>query len=719
MKTRKQQIVFSKSILALSVLLAIGAAYAEDDDIERLTKYESTVSLGAGGAGGESQGKNKSIFSQYNGQRDHGINLLLDIDFNQLNAEAGLWVKMEGRNLGLDNRDLSYSVTKQGDWKFDYKYDEITHHDIRTINTGMYSGGTTTPTISSLAKPGSGYDFNAQLQRHGVSVGGEKWINSNLMFEASFKDEEKKGSKLSGEGITCANGSFLSRYPCGTGASVSGAMLLLLEPVNYSTKQIEAKLNYSGDKYLLSGGYYGSFFSNTNGSMDPALSGGLYAPNGTTPLATNAVSSYLTSPIALPPNNQSQQLYVSGNYTFTPTTHSNFKYAYTHATQTESFGSMGLSGGPAGISDLGGAMDTKLAQFGLTARPVDKLNVVGNLRYEDKNDSTPQANYNVLPPGPFTNVAPTTYSNNYSNSSTKLNGKLEAAYQLPDHYRATLGLDYATVKRATPPSATSLAASDMGLALGGMRESTQETSYRAEVRKALSDTLNGAIGMVHSQRGGDSWTFYNTTGALPSSMLDRTRNKVKLSAEWVPTGKLSLQFNFEDGKDTYSGPTQVGLSDTNMYTAAIDATYVLSENWKLTGYVNQSDQTLDVTHFMIQNQIEDFNTSASLGLVGKPASLLEVGGNLSYMNDSNRYTVTKANLPDVTYRVTTLKLYGKYALQNNADVRLDFVHQNAMLDEWTWGNNGIPFTYSDNTTVAMQSNQNVNYLGASYIYKFR
>ncbi len=76
-------------------------------------------------------------------------------------------------------------------------------------------------------------------------------------------------------------------------------------------------------------------------------------------------------------------------------------------------------------------------------------------------------------------------------------------------------------------------------------------------------------------------------------------------------------------------------------------------------------------------------------------------------------------MPDVTYRVTSLKLFGKYALRKNSDIRVDLVHQNVKLDEWTWGNNGTPFAYSDNTTVSMQPNQNVTFLGASYVYKFR
>jgi hypothetical protein len=76
-------------------------------------------------------------------------------------------------------------------------------------------------------------------------------------------------------------------------------------------------------------------------------------------------------------------------------------------------------------------------------------------------------------------------------------------------------------------------------------------------------------------------------------------------------------------------------------------------------------------------------------------------------------------LPDVTYRLVSLKLFGKYAVRKDSDVRVDVVHQNAKLDEWTWGSNGTPFTYSDNSTVSMQPNQSVNFVGASYILKFR
>jgi MtrB/PioB family decaheme-associated outer membrane protein len=717
MKTSKQTFDFRRTILALSVLMVFGVAYAEDEEVEKLTKNESTISMGAGVATGDF--KSRSIFSQYNGYNsiiNNDINPLIDFNVIKLKEASGLWVKLEGHNLAQDNREVNFSINKQGDWKYSFDYNEITHHEIRTINTALQGAGTTTPVVTSLATAGSGADINLQLQRKAASVSAEKWITPNLMFEATFKNEDKTGARLSGEGIYC--GSW-SRYSCN---NYAGAILLLPEPVNTNIKQIDAKLNLSGDKFLLSSGYYGSFFSNTNGSVNPIVNtaGFTTAP----PLA-----SFLQAPIAQTPDNQAHQFYISGNYAFTPTAQSNFKYVYTHATQDENFSSMGLTGGPAGVSNLGGVVDTKLAQFGLKARPLSKLTVVANVRYEDKNDKTPSASYNLLS-SPFTTPPPSAYySNDYSSSSKKITGKFDTAYQLPDRYRATLGVDYASVQRAAPPTSIG-AASDLGLAIGGLRENTREVGYRAELRRSFTDTYNMAVILGHSQRTGDSWVFYsgngsgsisssplNVNGTLPMTMMDRKRDKVKVSADWMATSKLSLQLNLEHGKDTYTGPIEVGMRDTGMSSYGVDAAYVISDNWKLTGYVSQSDQTLHVNHMTTyQAELVDSNTSVGLGVIGKPTSRVDVGGNVSYMNDKNSYKQTGTGLPDAIYHATNLKLYSKYSLQKNADVRLDLVYQNATLDEWTWGSN---FAYSDKTTVTVQPHQCVTFIGASYIYKLR
>ncbi|WP_325329155.1 MtrB/PioB family decaheme-associated outer membrane protein [Sulfuricella sp.] len=755
MNTSKQHFGFSQKLIVLSVLAAFGPAHAEED-IAQYIKPDSSVSVGLGVASGDS--KDRAIFGQYNGMRKDDASLLLDFDIVKRDDATGLWTNFEGRNLGLDNRELRFSQNKQGDWKYSAEYNEITRHDIRTINTGLQGAGTTTPSVVRLATPGAGTDLNLDLKRKGLSLGVEKWLTPNLQFEANFKNEDKDGARLFGKGFACTSGAApaqAGQIGCTAGVT-QWALLMLPEPVNSTTKQFETKLNFSGEKFMVSGGYYGSFFTNANGSLTPTVPGTLNNPLG----APTALSGGLTGiqgilgmPMALPPDNQAHQLYVSGNYAFTPTTRATFKYAYTHATQNEDFGSMGLTGAPAGISNLGGVVDSSLVQLGLTARPMAKLSLLANVRYEDKKDKTPIAYYNVE----GVTTTPANFFTNGLTSSKRLAGKLEASYQLPDNYRATLGVNYDMLDRGTPDSTDKVAG------LSALRAKTEETGYRAELRRSMSETLNAAVSYVSSKREGSDWYSLQTSAAaiaagagygsivpagtivgvsptaiFPMSMSDRERDKVRVAVDWDPSNQLSLQLIVEDGRDRYTTAGIKGMRDTNMRSYSLNAVYTLSEAWKLTGYWAQGDQTLDhVNHSTgYIAALDNVSTTVGLGVVGRPTSRLEVGGDLSYINDITKYGLTAdqtttgttlvnntaqaaIGLPDVVYRQSRLNLFGKYALEKNADIRVDFIHQRTKLDEWTWGYNGVPFAYSDNATVALNQNQNVTFAGVRYIYKLK
>jgi MtrB/PioB family decaheme-associated outer membrane protein len=415
---------------------------------------------------------------------------------------------------------------------------------------------------------------------------------------------------------------------------------------------------------------------------------------------------------------------------------------------------------------LGGRIDTTLLQAGLSAKPIAKLSLLANVRFEDKKDKTPLAYYNIegLPAAATSRNQPVWTNGNLPNK--KLAGKFEAGYQLPEKYRATLGVDYESIDRGT------FTPTDNVAGLSGLRQKTEETGYRAELRRALTDTFGGAIGYVSSRRTGSSWlqlysinngvgtntstlpntgvtavsdaTIYSRTGIFPMMLMNRTRDKVKLSADWTPIEQLSVQFMVEDGKDKYSAPTEKGLKDTGVRLYSVDAALTLSDKWKLTGYASQGEQTLHVAQGNLgyMADLKNTTTTFGLGVVAKPSSRLEIGGDLSYGNDVSRYglgvdggtpPLTAANLttlatntaqatiglPDVTYRMTTMKLFGKYALAKNADVRVNLIHQRVRFNEWSWGYSGVPFSYSDNTTIGMNQLQNVTFLGAAYIYKWQ
>ncbi len=740
---------FTQKVLILSLLAVFSAARAEEgEDIAQFTKPDSSASVGVGALSGDS--KERSFFGQYNGMRHQDSYLLLDIDSIKRDDATGTSTIFEGRNLGFSDRDLRFTQQKQGDWRYYADYSQLSRYYPRTINTGLQGAGSTNPSVVLLSAPGTGSELDLKTKRESIGLGLDKWLTPRLQFEVNAKNEDKEGARLFGKGFACS-ASWVTDGVC-TASTTQWALLMLPEPIKSTTRQIEAKLNFSSDRLQLSGGYYGSFYTNAFGALRPNVPGTLTNPLGTPTALDAGLRNTLALPMALPPDNEAHQFYLSGNYAVSQKTRATFKYAFTRATQNDNFLGNGLTGAPSGKSDLGGKVDTQLLQLGLTTHATQKLSLLANLRYEDRKDKTPQALYSV---------EGTDFFANSKYSLKKIAGKLEGSYQLPNNYRATLGTDYEYVDRgdfsspgcATIDPTTGDCVGSSIAGLSGVRAKTEEIGWRAELRHSLSETLNGAFSYSGNRRdGASSWLkpnslpatgvtelsdtqIYSRTATFPLIFMNRIRDKAKLSADWSASESLTLQFVIEDAKDNYGAPTTKGLRDSSNLLYSVDAVWAFSDSWKLTTYWSQGDQELHVAHSTGYDMVlRNLNTTFGIGIAGKPSGRLELGADLSYLNDSTRYNqeldgAASANnrtffnqqggLPEVSYDEFKLMLYGKYALQKNADVRVTLVHQRARLDEWTWGYNDVPFIYSDNTTVSFDTRQHVTFIGASYIYKWQ
>ena len=658
--------------------------------------------------------KDRSLVGQYNGWSNKDAELLLDFESIERDEASGTWTQVEGRNLGMDNREVRFSRDVQGQWKVAGEYSEQVRHDPLTIHTGMQGIGTTTP-VANLIALGAGSEVNLDLKRRGLTLGVLKWLSPNLTIEANVKSEDKTGTRLSGIGGYCSN----AISPICTGAATTVAALFLLpEPVNSVTQQIEGEIHYFNDKLSLTGGYYGSFYKNSNSTVALGVGGVLNANATEALLAAN-----LGQPLALPPDNQAHQLYVSGTYAFDPANRANFKLAYTHATQDESFGSLAAG-------NLGGAVDTTLGQVGLTMRRSKELTLNVSGRYEETTDRTHLGNYLVDGSGALYTNTP--------NGSLRMNGKAEALYQFSSDTRGLLAVDFASVNRERPVATTLIPSTS----LAAMRERTNELGIRAELRRSMSDTLNGAISLGHSDRDGYRWyalnpatgyafITYAATGSLsgtfPMNMVDRSRDNFKVSADWTPDEALSIQASVDQGRDHFKGPTSAGLNDTDAIAFNVDASYKLNDQWGLTGYASSGKQTLAMRQAVgyIANLTND-SSAYGFGVIGKVSSKLEVGGNFSYMEDRNssRISMTTGAVvanppPDETYRSTAIKLYGKYLMDKSSTVQIELVQQRVEYDQWAWSSGSVPFSYTDNSTVTVQPVQNVTFIGVRYIFSIK
>jgi MtrB/PioB family decaheme-associated outer membrane protein len=360
------------------------------------------------------------------------------------------------------------------------------------------------------------------------------------------------------------------------------------------------------------------------------------------------------------------------------------------------------------------------------------------VRYEDRDDSTPLALYNV--------EGANFYTNRQLPYST-IRGKLQANYQFLPQWRATVGVGRELIDRGlfTPSSATAGVTAE--------RQKTDETTYRAELRRQMTESFSGALGVEHSERSGSNWLRDNSglgvtevpdpnapgigfdRGIFMPTLADRRRDKVRFLGDWQPLDALSVQGALDVGIDRYNAPGVYGLRDSGMRQATVDFTYAFSDAWNINGFFARGSQTLDQGR-PDQSFIAFKNgeTNVGFGVTGKATSKLELGANLSYLRDRSRFAQTldttasvadaallaaSGGLPSITFRQNILRLSGKYTLDKQSSVRAELARYETRWDDWAWGFNGTPFVYSDGTVGTRKVTQRVNVLRVVYTYNWK
>jgi MtrB/PioB family decaheme-associated outer membrane protein len=683
---QNKHLVFPLATMTAALLAVYAPAFAEEsDEVTQLTKPSSTIGIGLGYLS-----KDAPRFGQYSGVRDQGTYGLVDVDIVKRNDDTGTWFKLKGRNLGLDDREMRISHERQGDWGYFLDFSQTPRYEPYTANTAVTGIGTSNLAIPANAAP---VEVPVQLKtkREAIGLGFSKQLGNGLDVQVRVRNEEKDGSRIFARGTTTPAFEFTP------------------EPIHSTTRQLEATLGYTTERLQLSGGYYGTAYDNHNNALNTT--------GGNTTGGANALS--LFTPIGLPPDNQSHQLFLTGGYSFTPTTRGTFKVAYAKATQDDTF----VTAAVPGNTNLGGRIDTTQVQMGLTARPIEKLSLLANLRYENRDEKTPVLRYS--------NLATTTSTFNGDNEPRSIkttNGKLEASYLLPMTVRLTGGIDYEEKERNSSP-----------VRVVSHRDKTQETSYRAELRRSMSETVTGAIAYIRSDRDGSDFltTVLNnnppTAGSnliAPLHLADRQRDKVRLSVNWTPLDALSLQFMADQTRDDYGQRTAdaLGIRDGKSKNYSIDASYAFSDAWQANAWISSNDNSSKQASAVSANlgQMWGANLSSKtnaygIGMRGKVSSKLEIGADLSHTDITDEYLqqaingTARTSLPEVSTRLTSVKLFGNYTLDKNSSIRVDYVYDRYISNDWTWST----WAYADGTTLTQNPNQNVNFIGVSYIYKFQ
>lgn len=662
MRNAPRQMFCLTAIAAAIAGTCMPAWAADDDELKSLTTPQSTLQVGLGVSSADGP-----RFGQFNGLNRKGSYGLIDGEMVRRDDETGTWLRVRGTDLGLDSRRLSFEHGRQGHWGYQLEYDETPRFTPYTVNTGLSGIGTAAQTVNGTARR----DVDLETRRDVMTLGYNRILSGHFDIQVRFRNENKEGGR-----------------PWGQGTPLN----FLVDPIDQHTQQFDVILGYRSDKLQLSGGYYGTIFDNRN----------RYA----------SILGSTLGQMALPPGSQSHQLYLSGSYAISASTRANFKAAYSRVTQDEPFMAapdLKISNMLANTrSDLGGRVQPTLLQMGLTSRPLPKLSVLANVRYEDRDDRTVIA--------PYVAAGTNTDGNNEPRSIRTLASKFEASYSLPQGYRLVGGVDHEDKKRNTSP-----------IRIVGYRETTRETTYRGELRRSISETVTGGVGYHYSERTG---TDFQTSAAsnliAPIHLADRDRNKLRMTLNWQATDLLMMQFRVDQSHDNYGqrfGST-LGPQSGEVHTYAVDASLAWSERWQFSAWASRDD----IRYQQRQRSLADpvlanlrtAGDAIGLGVRGKVVDRLEIGADLSVadITEENRQQALSGAaadlIPDVATKLTRTTLFANYAFNRSTTLRGFYVHDRYQSSDWAWNR----WTYADGTTVNGQALQNVHFVGLMVRYRY-
>ncbi|HEX6362352.1 MAG TPA: MtrB/PioB family decaheme-associated outer membrane protein [Albitalea sp.] len=699
---------FRFTLLAAALWLAYGGAAAQSapaatpEQVRRdLYTPASTVVLGAGAVVGDNR-----RWGQWRGLTEEGPVLLLDLDLVRREDETGTWLKVNGRNLGLDTRELRLTHERQGDWAWTLFGSQLTRREPLIVNTGLQGIGTSEQVVSATA-PKRNVDLKVD---HDIfALGVRKFVAGGFDVELGFRQDDAEGARLFGRG----------------GGNV---MEFLTEPVNRRTREWHAVASWAGRRVQLSAGYSGSIYDN-----DAPV---LFSSGGNTTAFTPQWA------MAMPPGNSAHQVHVSGGVNFGEANRASFKVSRQVAKQGEVFDAVF-----ARLADTPESLDAKvvttLAFADVSLRPARRLTLGATVRFEERDDRTPEVRW-LNPIAPMGAATAGFSGFNKPRSLKQLKGGVDAGFDLGGGYRAGAGIERENLERN--PSDP--------LRRVGLREFTGETSGRVELKRSMGETVNGSVALVHSERNGSDVlpdTFEPPTGSNRVQALlwaDRIRDKVRVAGDWVPAERWSVQFLGEASRDQYSG-RDMGPRRGHARFASADLLYQLSDRWSVSTWASQErTRSRQDTHSNRTGSAAlgaDTRWAAALtletralgiGVKGQPRETLAVGAELASSYDvvdhdlaqtGGTGTLPVTSLPRMHFRTTNLKLYADHALDRQSGVRIDLMWDRRTHDDWTWSNwvyNGAPaipeaIRNSDGTTVIDPQHDEVGFIGITYRYRWR
>ena len=639
-------------------------------------------------------------YGRYTGLEEEGEYIIGDLKSQGFAEDGGFW-KVRGTNLGLDSRFLRFDFGDLGRHEFFLEYDQLPNNKSNTANTpflGVGSSNLTLPadidfinisSLNSALRP-----FDIETERRRIGFGGGLIAKKHWKFNVAYRHETK-------EGVDKIGGSIVNQEQQLVGNTTAA---LLPEPIDYETDIVDASLTYARDKAQVDLRYHISLYDNNNQALtweDP-FSPGDFASQ------------------SLAPDNEFQQLMLTGSYLFPYNSRVTGMVSYGRMTQDEAFLPNAID--PAVSSALPrDSLDAEVwltsAKLKLASRPTRKLRLSAGYRYDERDsDDTPVDTYiypvadsPTVTGGPVEN-RPLSYERNRAD--------IMANYRFTHYLSLRGGYKYEEMSRDY---------------VDVEREDTEENTLFTKLKLRPHSAVNLALYAEGSERDGSEYlTPANENPALRKYHLaDRDRTKLGAAVDIMPTEALSFTVTADYIKDEYDD-SEIGLTESESPTYSLDVNY--APHKKVTTYAYytrediQSKQAGSETVLTTPDWEADFEDTVDSYGVG--VKLTKLGGKWDVGLDVFQTKATgeidmqdltapgtETQFPDLETELTGVKLWTLYRHRKNMAFKLGYRYEKYKADNWA-----VDDLQEDSITnlllLGEDTLDDVHEVAVSYIYRF-
>lgn len=601
---------------------------------------ESEVEVGAGYLS-----EDAARFGRYTGPVESGFFPILDFDWfltldeDDEDYNDARYGHLQGRDLGLDSRNVRGRYGIQGDYGVQLEYDERPLFQELDMRSPLSRDGRDrlrlpeAGDVDTVDQSSRSWDIDQKRQT--VTLSAQKVVRESVKLNASFSREEKTGRRFQGYGDwTRAQG------------------FQLPAPIDQRTDQLDLGFEYQGERFQGRMGYHLSAFSQLEEDffvVDDPTSADWANPDQRT--------------LSLAPDNTYHNIHAAGAYAVRPGTQVSGEIQVGRAEQDEDFIADDNFAGA--LSDLPDSLDARINTTRVNLRGAHRLTnrirLRGSVFYNERDNRTRSFVVGGRETRPH--------------GETRYGVEYDADFNLPGRNSLTLGYGYENVDREL-----------------GDRGKSEDWTFRARLRSRPTDNLSLGVRASHLIRaGGTRYDGSTLRGHLDTlhqyHLADLHRFDGAFHGSYAVSDALALGFELGARMDGYEN-SEYGLLYRDRYSATATLDYFPSADFSVHGFLTaetgkseqrDASQTLDYK-----------GDTVTLG-GGFERAMTEDGRFHLGMDGLYMYSRTKAGLsvgqdhPTVSSGLAQIEVFGRYQARENLEWRLAYMVQAARERDWARG----------------------------------